>query len=96
MGFTAELPRSQRKREGWKRVLEWELLNPESSRGGGPHPLFFVSAESKGLSDPVSSLDAILTGVFVSIDSTQVSMQGRRVIGHGKRWDEGRVARVRN
>lgn len=34
-----------------------------------PTPLFFVSAESKGLSDPVSSLDATLMGDFISVDS---------------------------
>ncbi len=34
-----------------------------------PTPLFFVSVESKGLSDPVSSLFATLTGDFISVDS---------------------------
>ena len=34
-----------------------------------PTPLYFVSAETKGLSDPVSSLYATLMGCFISVDS---------------------------
>ena len=49
-----------------------------------PHPpLFFVSAESKGLSDPVSSLDATLTRDFISVDSKEDSGQG--TVGGGQR-----------
>src|ERR1700693_5649984 len=32
--------------------------------------MFFVSAQSKGLSDPVSSLSATLTGDFISVDGS--------------------------
>ena len=43
--------------------------------------MFFVSAESKGLSDPISSLDATLARGLISVDSARL----RRARGTG-RW----------
>jgi len=47
-----------------------------------PTPLFFVSVDSKGLSDPVSSLFATLTGGFISVDSKNVTAR----IGSARRY----------
>jgi hypothetical protein len=44
-----------------------------------PTPLFFVSVESKGLSDPVSSLNATLMGDVIS-----VAAKGLR---EGRKWE---------
>jgi hypothetical protein len=41
--------------------------------------MFFVSAESKGLSGPISSLDATLARYLISVDSARL----RRARGRG-------------
>ncbi|SRR6266404_2154058 len=54
-----------------------------------PHPpLFFVSVESKGLSDPVSSSFATLTGDLISVDSKRVRESRKWKFENGK-WQEG-------
>src|SRR2546426_318269 len=57
-----------------------------------PSPLFFVSAESKGLSDPVSSLDATLAGYLISVDSKGVRESGTWKCGNGKWGERGRAS----
>ena len=55
-------------------------------------PCFFVSAESKGLSDPVSSLDATLTGGFISVDSKGARESRKWKCGNGKWQETGRAS----
>jgi len=42
-----------------------------------PTPLFFCKVESKGLSDPVSSLVATLTGDFISVILNNLGGNGK-------------------
>jgi hypothetical protein len=51
-----------------------------------PTSLFHVSVESKGLSVPVSSLDATLTEDFISVDSKRDS--GEWTVGIGQRRNQ--------
>ena len=54
--------------------------------------MFFVSAESKGLNDSVSSLDATLTGYFISVDSKGVRESRKWKCGNGKWQERGRAS----
>ena len=54
-----------------------------------PHPpLFFVSVESKGLSDPVSSLFATLAGDLISVAAKGLRGAGCWRESNGLGWED--------
>jgi hypothetical protein len=58
-----------------KRLRGWES---ETSKGGAPTPLFFVSVASKGFISTVSLLFATLAGRSISVASKGLKEDGAR------------------
>ena len=71
---------------------EWTLVADAWLTITRPTPLFFVSAESKGLRHPVSSLDATLMGDSVSVDFK--GDLGEAENGNGEWWPPGVFVRL--
>src|SRR6266404_9919646 len=58
------------------------------AQGGDPHPLFFVSAESKGLRDRVNPLFATLAGRFISVAAKGLMGADCWRESNGLRWED--------
>ena len=57
-------------------------------KAGTPHPLFFVSAESKGLRDRVNPLFATLAGRFISVAAKGLMGAGCWRESNGLGWED--------